>query len=141
MCAFWKCAQLNKVTFLPGSHLTTLELKSFDMNSFTSLDLPPTVHTIRQSAIYYLPNLNQITYCGNNIFNETIIISCASLQHVIVHSAYKSNKFGNINVTKSESLICPSVIFQNSYSIIFSLKSKTIIQHTIRNILIFLIHD
>ena len=99
-------------------------MKSFDSCIFTSIHFPASLKTISNKALYYLPKLVELTYCGNYIFTGSVVYYCDNLQYITVHSAYKSETFGDYPINKSESLICPSVIKENSFSVIYSLKHK-----------------
>ena len=123
--AFWNCSHITKVTFLPGSHLKTIEYKAFDILIVSSIHLPATVESFEDTAFYHLYYLTELTYCGDHHITNKLCDSCLGVKYVVVHYSYKYDTFGGFPVNRSESLICPSVVHQNFYSFLYSPKCRT----------------
>ena len=102
--AFFKCYDLNKVEFVPGSVLNTMSTKCFDFCNLSSISIPATVTELSTDAIYNIQSLTTITYCGYSDFSN-VTTYLINIQTINVHSEYPGNKFFGIEVTKSNSII------------------------------------
>jgi hypothetical protein len=115
--AFWQSFSLETVVFVPGSRLQYLSHKSFDCTKLTSIILPGTIKTMEVSTFYYNILLSNVTYCGSNPIQNSIFSTYEPVSTVIVHSGYPISTFGDKNITISDSINCPSIIYQNIYSL------------------------
>ena len=123
--AFWNCSKITKLTFLPGSHLKTIEFKALDILRVSSIHLPATIESFEDTAFWGLNSLIDLTYCGDRYIANILCDACNKLEYIVVHYSYKHESFGGFPVNRSESLNCPSVVHQNFYSFLYSYKCRT----------------
>ena len=114
--SFWGCHNLKNITFIPGSRLKSFGVKTFDNVRIKELIIPGTVTKISSNFIYNVHVRMNIKYCGDTVFSNTIFGGIYYIDNIYVHSGYKSNTFGNLNTTVDNTMLCPSVVYQNKYT-------------------------
>ena len=113
---FWYCLMLEKVTFMPGSRVQSLDFRFLDTTNVPKLVLPATIKHIGDGFIYNINVDIEITYCGTTVFSNNLFQHMHTNAKVFVHSGYKSDKFGSVNVVVNNDIICPSVVYQDKYT-------------------------
>ena len=115
-CVFWCCYALNSVIFIPGSRVRSIQSKFLDNTVVSRLTLPATISYLNNEFIYNLRNDFELTYCGTNVIKNAIFGGSRSNIKIYVHDGYNSSSFGGVNVTVSNDIVCPTVVYQNKYT-------------------------
>ena len=114
---FWCCSNLEKITFLPGSRVKSIDTKFLDNTVVTELNLPATLTKLSDAFVNNIPVNLVITYCGETIIDNEIFQGNVQQITIYVHEGYKSDFFGRKPVNVSNTISCPSVVYQNKYTL------------------------
>ena len=107
---FWKCSNIESVTFVPGISIKDFPTKLFDITKITHLEIPESVVTFQNQALYGNTALENITYCGSG-FIAANVITGSSLKNIFVTPKYNHSTINGMTPTVRYDYICPTIIY------------------------------